>query len=89
MQPEAGPEFAAEQQVMLLTPSKNKEVKKRRGAPPRKYRTAYQIFLKQECARLRTCSEASHGSNMLHMAVDAWNKLSEIEKQVTLVKVEI
>lgn len=57
------------------------EKKKRRGAPPGQ-RTAYQIFLKQECARLRACCHASNGTRILRMAIDAWKKMSEIEKQV-------
>lgn len=78
LQLKAGSELA-EQQVLLLTPSKHKEVKKRQG---RRHRTAYQIFIKQECARLRTYNECPVSSNILYMAIDAWKKLSEIEKQV-------
>ncbi|KAF7805046.1 high mobility group B protein 10-like [Senna tora] len=70
-----------EHQVLLLTPTKAKEAKKRRVASLRRYKTAYQIFLKQECARLKTRNEALVGSNMLHMAIDTWKKMSESEKQ--------
>ncbi|KAJ1383509.1 Tetratricopeptide-like helical domain superfamily [Sesbania bispinosa] len=71
-----------EQPVILPQVTKkprNQETKKRPGAPGG--RNAYHIFLKQECARLRTCNKASNGPKTLRMAVDAWKKMSEIEKQ--------
>ncbi|XP_027364498.1 high mobility group B protein 10-like [Abrus precatorius] len=69
-----------ERPVLLAIPSNDKEMKKRRGAPQGQ-KNAYQIFIKQECARLRTRNEASDGHRILHMAIDAWKKMSEIEKQ--------
>ncbi|CAL0333438.1 unnamed protein product [Lupinus luteus] len=73
-----GDEFV-EQQVALPVPSTGDEKKKRRGAP--RGRNGYQIFLKNECARLKTLGEVSDGKNILRMATDAWNKMSETEKQ--------
>ncbi|TKY52313.1 High mobility group B protein 10 [Spatholobus suberectus] len=69
-----------EQPVLLPSPSNDKEMKKRRGAPLGR-KNAYQIFLKHECARLKTCSQASDGQGILRMAIDAWRNMSELEKQ--------
>ncbi|XP_012569925.1 putative high mobility group B protein 11 [Cicer arietinum] len=63
-----------EPQVLLQSPSNNKEMKKRG-------QSGYQIFLKQECARLKAYSQEIDGTKILRMAVDAWKKLSDIEKQ--------
>ncbi|KAJ1425527.1 High mobility group box domain [Sesbania bispinosa] len=71
-----------EQPVILPQMTKkprNQVTKKRPGAPGG--RNAYHIFLKKECARLRACNQASDGPKTLRMAVDAWKKMSEIEKQ--------
>ncbi|XP_019461937.1 PREDICTED: high mobility group B protein 10-like isoform X2 [Lupinus angustifolius] len=73
-----GDEFVGEQ-VVLPAPSIGEEKKKRRGAP--RGRNGYQIFLKNECARLKTSGEVSDGTNILRVATDAWNKMSETEKQ--------
>lgn len=67
-----------QQPVFLPTPSKEK--KKRRGAPVGR-KTAYQIFLKHECARLKTCNEALDGK-ILSMAIHSWRTMSDIAKQV-------
>ncbi|KAK7392090.1 hypothetical protein VNO78_20517 [Psophocarpus tetragonolobus] len=64
----------------MKKPSNNKEMKKRRGSPPGR-KTAYQIFLKHECARLKTCSQALDGQKILHIAIDTWRNMSDIEKQ--------
>ncbi|KAK4273389.1 hypothetical protein QN277_021802 [Acacia crassicarpa] len=69
-----------EQKMVVYTSPDDKKVKKRRGAP-RGHKTAYQIFIKQECARLRSCKEASDRSNILYMAIDAWRNMTETEKQ--------
>ncbi|KAI5398662.1 high mobility group B protein 10 isoform X2 [Lathyrus oleraceus] len=66
-------------EVLLQTPSKDKEKKKKRGAPTG--RSGYQIFLKQECARLKVFRQDIDGKAILRMAVDEWNKLSDIDKQ--------
>ncbi|CAJ1977855.1 unnamed protein product [Sphenostylis stenocarpa] len=73
-----------QQPVLLPTPSKekktpSKEKKKRRGAPVGQ-KTAYQIFLKHECTRLKTCNQAVDGK-ILSMAINSWRTMSEIEKQ--------
>ncbi|PNX98248.1 high mobility group B protein 10-like, partial [Trifolium pratense] len=65
--------------VVLQTPSKDKETKKRRGAPTG--RSGYQIFLKQECARLKACCPDIDGKTILRTAVEAWNKMSDNDKQ--------
>ncbi|XP_028791421.1 high mobility group B protein 10-like [Neltuma alba] len=70
----------SEQKMLVLASPDDKKLKKRRGAP-QGHKTAYQIFIKQECARLRSCNEASARSNILHMAIDAWKNLTEIERQ--------
>lgn len=72
--------YAAIPEVLLQTPSKDKEKKKKRGAPTG--RSGYQIFLKQECARLKVFRQDIDGKAILRMAVDEWNKLSDIDKQV-------
>ncbi|RZB43140.1 high mobility group B protein 10-like [Glycine soja] len=69
-----------EQPVFLPPPSNVKEMKKRRGSPPGR-KTAYQIFLKHECARLKTCSQALDGRKILRLAIDTWRNMSDIEKQ--------
>ncbi|XP_017414021.1 high mobility group B protein 10 isoform X2 [Vigna angularis] len=66
-----------QQPVLLPTPPKEK--KKRRGAPVGR-KTAYQIFLKHECARLKTCNEVLDGK-ILSMAIHSWRTMSETEKQ--------
>ncbi|KAL2993891.1 hypothetical protein AAZX31_10G137600 [Glycine max] len=50
------------------------------SSPPGR-KTAYQIFLKHECARLKTCSQALDGQKILRLAIDTWRNMSEIEKQ--------
>ncbi|WVY97770.1 hypothetical protein V8G54_029921 [Vigna mungo] len=66
-----------QQPVLLPTPPKEK--KKRRGAPVGR-KTAYQIFLKHECARLKSCNEVLDGK-ILSMAIHSWRTMSETEKQ--------
>ena len=80
MQLKAGSQLEEQKMVVYTTPD-DKKVKKRRGAP-QGHKTAYQIFIKQECARLRSCKEASNRSNILYMAIDAWRNMTETEKQV-------
>ncbi|XP_058742988.1 high mobility group B protein 10-like [Vicia villosa] len=66
-------------EVQLQTPSKDKEKKKKRGCPTG--RSGYQIFLKQECARLKASGQDIDGKHILRVAVEEWNKLSDIDKQ--------
>jgi len=56
--------------VLLKAPSNDKEKKKLQGALTGK--TGYQIFLKQECARLKALDPDIDGKKVLCMAVDAW-----------------
>ncbi|KAL2325601.1 hypothetical protein Fmac_024659 [Flemingia macrophylla] len=69
-----------EEPVFLMPPSNGKVMKRRRGAPSGQ-KNAYQIFLKHECARLKTSNLASDGQRVLRMAIDAWRNMSELEKQ--------
>ncbi|KAI5398666.1 hypothetical protein KIW84_064150 [Lathyrus oleraceus] len=66
-------------EVLLQTPSKDKEKKKNRGVPIG--RSGYQIFLKQECARLKASRQDIDGKTLMRVAVDGWNNLSDIDKQ--------
>ncbi|CAI8603545.1 unnamed protein product [Vicia faba] len=66
-------------EVQLQTPSKDKEKKKKRGVPIG--RSGYQIFLMQECARLKASRHDIDGKTVMRMAVDGWNNLSDIDKQ--------
>ncbi|KAJ7977853.1 High mobility group B protein like [Quillaja saponaria] len=63
--------------------SKDKEMKKHRSrGATRGKRTAYQIFIKKECARLKTShQEILSGSNVLHLAIETWRNMSEGERQ--------
>ncbi|PON69657.1 ARID DNA-binding domain containing protein [Parasponia andersonii] len=71
----------AEQKLSPRTPSKVKEVKKSPGRA-RRIRTAYQIFIRRECDRLRrTNGEKLRGQSFRSMADDAWRHLSESERQ--------
>ncbi|KAL6998739.1 hypothetical protein U1Q18_045170 [Sarracenia purpurea var. burkii] len=61
---------------------KNKDIKKDPNAPVRP-RGAYQIFLKKECDRLKKIhGESSRIPNNLNMAINAWRRLSEIDRQL-------
>ncbi|XP_062081825.1 putative high mobility group B protein 11 [Humulus lupulus] len=77
----------AEQKLSPQTPSKVKEtvVKKKKKLSPgrcRHIRTAYQIFIREECDRLkRTNGEKLRGQSFRSMADDAWRHLSEIDRQ--------
>ncbi|MED6186232.1 hypothetical protein PIB30_064892 [Stylosanthes scabra] len=68
------------EQAIIIGTSDGKEKKKRRGMAQGQ-RSAYHIFLKQECTRLKSCSSASDRKGVLRAAVDAWRKLSPLEKQ--------
>uniref|UniRef100_A0A7N2R0W2 HMG box domain-containing protein n=1 Tax=Quercus lobata TaxID=97700 RepID=A0A7N2R0W2_QUELO len=71
----------AEPKLSPQTPSKNKETKKRPGAQ-RGLRTAYHIFMKEECTRLRTAhGDSLERQNVREMALVAWRSLSERERQ--------
>ncbi|CAK8572536.1 unnamed protein product [Lathyrus sativus] len=72
-------EMTAIPEVLLQTPSKDKERKKKRGAPIG--RSGYQIFLKHECARLKAYRQDIDGKTLMRVAVDGWNNLSDIDKQ--------
>lgn len=80
LQLKAGSVVVEPKMVVQASPD-DKKVKKRRGKSPRP-RTAYQIFIKEECARLRSCNLASPRTNILYMAIDAWRSMTEVEKQV-------
>lgn len=70
------------EQPVLLPPSSNgQEMKKRRRGAPVGRKNAYQIFLKHECARLKTCSQDLERNKILRLAIEAWRNMSEIEKQ--------
>lgn len=48
-------------------------------------RSAYQLFLSKECARLRTLrGESQEGQDILRVAIDAWRQLTEKEKEVQI-----
>lgn len=75
---------SAEQKQFPQLRSKNKEMKKRVGAP-RGAQSAYHIFLKIECERLKsTDSGKVKGQNIRYMVDNAWRSLSASEKQVEL-----
>lgn len=44
-------------------------------------RSGYHIFIKTECGRLKKI-QSNKGQNLRQLANDAWNQLSEAEKQV-------
>ncbi|XP_048127753.1 high mobility group B protein 10-like isoform X2 [Rhodamnia argentea] len=45
-------------------------------------RSAYQLFLSKECARLRTLrGESQEGQDTLRVAIDVWRQLTEKEKE--------
>ncbi|KAI5326309.1 hypothetical protein PRUPE_6G312100 [Prunus persica] len=72
---------SAEQKQFPQLRSKNKEMKKRVGAP-RGAQSAYHIFLKIECERLKsTDSGKVKGQNVRYMVDNAWRSLSASEKQ--------
>ncbi|XP_021821310.1 high mobility group B protein 10-like [Prunus avium] len=72
---------SAEQKQFPQLHSKNKEMKKRVGAP-RGAQSAYHIFLKIECERLKsTDSGKVKGQNVRYMVDNAWRSLSASEKQ--------
>ncbi|KAF8018314.1 hypothetical protein BT93_H3263 [Corymbia citriodora subsp. variegata] len=49
---------------------------------PLAIRSAYQLFLSKECARLRTLrGESQEGQDILRAAIDAWRQLTEKEKE--------
>ncbi|XP_058779097.1 high mobility group B protein 10-like [Vicia villosa] len=66
-------------EVLLQTPPKDKEKKKKQGTPIG--RSGYQIFLMRECARLKASRLDIDGKTVMRMAVYGWNNLSDIEKQ--------
>jgi len=68
-----------ELQVFQQEPTDNKEKKKRRGVP-RGQKSAYQIFLKHECARLKADHQFKGDRRV--KAIDAWKMMSPMEKLV-------
>ncbi|KAE9611913.1 putative transcription factor & chromatin remodeling ARID-HMG family [Lupinus albus] len=73
-----------EQTVVLpaVATSNGRKKNKRAGIP--RGRSGYQIFLNQECARLKTSGHVLRGTagrTMIRMAIDAWNKMSDTEQQ--------
>ncbi|XP_057734102.1 putative high mobility group B protein 11 [Arachis stenosperma] len=77
---EEGGAGLVKEQALLLEPSDGKEKKKRRGMAQGQ-RSAYQMFLKQECTRLKSCNSTSTGKGILHTAIDSWRNMSPLEKQ--------
>ncbi|KAF5952168.1 hypothetical protein HYC85_010112 [Camellia sinensis] len=76
-----GAESAEQKKPVVQTSPKNKDVKKDPKAPIRA-RTAYQIFLRKECERLKKVhGEGSANRNLRTMAIDAWRILSESDRQ--------
>ncbi|KAM1095342.1 hypothetical protein ACFXTH_010175 [Malus domestica] len=72
---------SAEQKQFPQLHSQKKEMKRRRGFP-RGTQSAYTIFLRKECERLKnSASEQLKGQRILDLAVKAWRCLSESEKQ--------
>ncbi|KAM1272365.1 hypothetical protein ACFX2J_033060 [Malus domestica] len=72
---------SAEQKQFPQLHSQKKEMKKR-GGFPRGTQSAYTIFLRKECERLKSsASEQLKGRRVLDLAVSAWRCLSESEKQ--------
>ncbi|XP_052194103.1 putative high mobility group B protein 11 [Diospyros lotus] len=78
--PKSGPDPAGKKLVMQASP-KAPETRKDPNAPLGS-RSAYQIFLRKECERLKKIHGESSGShNFRDMAVDAWKSLSQIDRQ--------
>lgn len=76
-----GAKSAEQKKPVVQTSPKNKDVKKDPKAPIRA-RTAYQIFLRKECERLKKVhGESSASRNLRTMAIDAWRILSESDRQ--------
>ncbi|KAF8401304.1 hypothetical protein HHK36_012237 [Tetracentron sinense] len=69
------------QRPFVQTSSKNKEMKKKDPYAPQKQRSAYQIFLKKECDRLKNMHGGNVGHSIRKMAIAAWNCLSESDRQ--------
>lgn len=70
-----------EKKLPLQKPSKVKEMRKDRDAPVG-LRSAYQIFLKMECDRLKKIHGESSGGLIRDMAIKAWGLLSNKDRQV-------
>ncbi|MED6108964.1 hypothetical protein PIB30_029190 [Stylosanthes scabra] len=68
------------EEALITGTTDGKEKKKRRGMAQGQ-RSAYHIFLKQECTRLKSSSSASDRKGVLSAAVDAWRNMSPLEKQ--------
>ncbi|KAB2621619.1 high mobility group B protein 15-like [Pyrus ussuriensis x Pyrus communis] len=72
---------SSEQKQFPQLHSQKKEMKKR-GGFPRGTQSAYTIFLRKECERLKSSApELLKGRRVLDLAVSAWRCLSEREKQ--------
>ncbi|CAL5330079.1 unnamed protein product [Camellia sinensis] len=77
----SGAKSAEQKKPVVQTSPKNMDVKKDPKAPIRA-RTAYQIFLRKECERLKKVhGESSANRNLRTMAIDAWRILSESDRQ--------
>ncbi|XLT05160.1 hypothetical protein HN51_043909 [Arachis hypogaea] len=70
IKPKEGGAGLVKEQALLLEPSDGKEKKKRRGMAQGQ-RSAYQMFLKQECTQLKSCNSTSTGKGILHTAIDS------------------
>ncbi|OIW13059.1 hypothetical protein TanjilG_17619 [Lupinus angustifolius] len=71
--------FVEQTVVLPAVATSNGRKKKRAGIP--RGRSGYQIFLNEECARLKTSGRVSGGRTMIRMAIDAWNKMSDTEQK--------
>lgn len=78
-----------ETNLFLKTPSEAKETKKsfmkelkQHPNAPLGLRTAYMIFLRMECERLKMIFGKGSPGQIKNMANDAWKRLSEHDRQV-------
>ncbi|KAK2968746.1 hypothetical protein RJ640_020382 [Escallonia rubra] len=69
-----------EKKLPLHASPKVKDTKKDPGAPSGA-RTSYQIFIRRECERLKGMHGESSAGQFRNMAIDAWNRLSESDRQ--------
>ncbi|KAK3014294.1 hypothetical protein RJ639_008017 [Escallonia herrerae] len=69
-----------EKKLPLHASPKVKDTKKGPGAPSGA-RTSYQIFIRRECERLKGMLGERSAGQFRNMAIDAWNRLSESDRQ--------
>ncbi|CAL0316547.1 unnamed protein product [Lupinus luteus] len=71
--------FVEQTVVLPAVATSNGKTKKRAGIP--RGRSGYQIFLNQECARLKTSGHVLRGRKLIRTAIEAWNKMSDTEQR--------